>query len=250
MSAGGVGGGWYYEFAAAKDPADDFTHMLWDYGGTARVSFWPLEYVGLDATVGARTFSVNAEGLPVRPSQLRVIGLNAAASARARYPFKLGTFAFAPGVRAGYRYWGSTVDPQTHVDDERAFTLIPGWQLHAVSVGAELFASYVVDKWRFEAELHLEPLPLVRYEETPDNPAVYARPLGGNGTLILRIPVYAPVFIELHGSTTLAFVTWEGGPGTRLSQNRKDGAGNRLRVDGGETLNLQFGGGLSVGASF
>src|SRR5690606_3583193 len=39
VSGGGVGGGWYYEFAAAKDPVDDFGHMLWDYGGAARVSF-------------------------------------------------------------------------------------------------------------------------------------------------------------------------------------------------------------------
>src|SRR5690606_23193007 len=116
--------------------------------------------------------------------------------------------------------------------------------------GLELYAAYVVEKWRFEAELHLEPLPFVRYEETPDNPAAFARPLGGAAGLILRIPLYAPVYVELNGHTTAHLVTWEGGPGTRLSQTRTDGSNNRLRVDGGQSLNVQFGGGLAVGATF
>lgn len=250
VSAGGVVNAWYYEFVAAKDAEDDLSRFFTTYGGGARVSFWPLEYVGLDVMAAVTTFHVQAEGLPVRPTELDVLGISAGASARARYPFKLGSFAFAPGVRAGYRYWGSTVEPQTNTEDDRAFTLIPGWQMHALSVGAELDASFVIDQWRFEAELHAEPLPLVRYEETPDNPAVYSRPLGGSATLLLRIPIYAPVYVEVSGSTTALFVTWEGGPGTRLSQTRTDGSNNRLRVDGGESLNAQFGGGLALGASF
>ncbi len=251
VSAGGSGGAWYYEFAAAKNVEDDMSRVFTAYGGGARVSFWPIEYLGVDAAAAVTTFHVKAEGLPVRPAELDVLGISAGASVRARYPFKLGSqMAFAPGVRAGYRYWGSSVEPQVNTEDDRGYTLIPGWQMHALSVGVELYGAYVVDKWRFEGELHAEPLPFVRYEEIPDNPAALARPLGGAATLVLRIPIYAPVYVELSGSTTLLLITWDGGPGTRLSRTRVDGAGNRLRIDGGESLNAQFGGGLAIGASF
>jgi len=187
----------------------------------------------------------------VRPSKLDIVGFGGGIGVRGRFPFKLSSdLAIAPGARLGYRLWGANVPEQTHVDDARGLTLVPGYVMHAASIGVDVLVTYVLLKrWRVEVEARVDPLPLVFYVESPDNPGGVSRPLGGAGGLYVRIPVWNPVFVEVFGQGIFTRTGWEG-RGTRISANDYDAEGNRVAVEGGEGMNVQAGGGVAVGVSF
>lgn len=249
VSGAGTVGGWSYGFTAI-DKQDDFERRYISYGGGLRLASWLLPYVGVDAHLDVQTYRVSTAPEPVTPKQLTVIAPYGGIVLRGGFPFIVDGSVLSPGLRVGYRYWGSFVDVQTNTEDNLGYTLIPGWQLHAVSVGFEGTLAYRGAPFPVDIEVRLEALPLVRYLELPDNPAQTAVPVGGSGDLIIRLPVYKSVFVEAAGGMTFVFIDWSGGPGTRRSTNRIDEEGNRLLINGGESLNLRFGGTIGVGLSF
>jgi hypothetical protein len=259
LSAGASAEPWYYGYAALRYAQDDLTLPLLTAGGvSARVIYWPIAYAGVEAHGHVSYLPIDAGTESIRPSELKALHFGGGLMARARYPFTFGDFTVAPGVRAGYRHWSSTVEPQTSLDDDLGLTLVPGWTMHALAVGADVLFAYVIGRWRVELEAQAEPLPLMIYEEKPDNPGAIAKPLGAAGALILRVPVYGPLFVSLEGRGTAVLVEWacrsDGSPtacyGTRFSPVRKNEAGGRERMEGGESLNVSFGGAAHVGLCF
>jgi len=251
-SAGAQLNFWKYDFKGVNQDHDLVLPFLMNYGGGAHVSVFPIEYVGVEAFASGSFFSVNASGEPVRPSQIDVLGFGGGIGVRARFPFQLGPLTIAPGARLGYRLWAQNVPEQTHAEEDpsRGLTLVPGWTMHAAAIGVDVLLTYVIlKKWRVEVEARVDPMPLVFYVESPDNPGNISRPVGGAGSLNVRIPVWDPVYVEVFGQGIGVRTVWEGS-GTRVSANDYDADGNRVTVGGGEGLNMMFGGGLAVGVSF
>jgi hypothetical protein len=249
--SGGAGGSlWYYEFAGANPNNDWVLGPFTQFGGGGSVSVWPIKYVGAQGWFSASMLpGLDIGGFGANPQTLDVIGASAAVTGRARYPFELGMVTVAPGARLGYRYWGAFVDQQTDATDPNNVllkTLVPGWQFHALSVGAEVYVAIRALDRRFEVELQLDALPLTRYDEEPDDPGASSRAfLFGSGQLIVRAPIIHPVFIELYGRGVGGLAEFEG-LGTRLARDGDP----RGPIDGGTVLNSEFGGGAAVGIFF
>jgi len=245
ISAWFDGGTWSYGLDGKGD-LDQNVGAAFFPGAGARLDLWPVSFIGIDAQArySALDFVVkNADELQLDPGAISTSHFEAGVFAKARYLLELDGFGIGFGGRIGYRTWLASNVPQTvpglEADTRVALTIVPGFDLHALAVGGELFVPVMLGDRRLEIDLRAEALPLTVYTEKPDAPGDGQGFIGFSGALDVRLDLVAGVFVEVGAATT----------GTTLAF---DGAGDRLRLstETGLPETLEGGSGLNVTASF
>lgn len=246
------GATWYYGFEGNDGVQPDPVQANFYPGGSVRADLWPFENIGIDATgsLAAVQFAINSNAaLTIKPNKFISWHTAGAASLKARYLFRfadegvLRLIGF--GGRLGYRYWGATVDVQTIDPTGTTLTVVPGFQLHGLAVGPELYLPLFLPDRRFEIELKIDTLPATFYSEQPDNPGGASLAFGYHAELLLRFDLFGGFFLEAVGKSTGATINFEG-PGDRVTVN---GANNDpITLQGGRSVNVAAG--FSVGVGF
>jgi len=149
------------------------------------------------------------------------------------------------GARLGYRYWNATAETQRIVGANRVLTVVPGFTMHALTVGPEVYVPLFVLDRRFEVELKIDTMPLTRYEEAPDNPGKNSLAFGYHAELLTRFDLFGGFFVELAGKSTGATINFDG-EGDRITVLPENS--ELVTLKGGRSLNLV--GGFSVGVGF
>ena len=242
------GGGWQYQFTGDDRLQSLAVILAPDPGGNAHLDFWPIEYVGIDASFAASTIRfIVADGgnAQIDPSDFRGLHVAAAASLKGRYVLKSGLPGLAFGGRLGYRFWSGIVPPQKAVDDKQLLTVAPGFTLHALAIGPELSVPFILFARRLEIELKADVMPLTFYTESPDNPGAQSLAFGWSGVLAARYDIFAGAFVEIAGSTTGVAAQFTGiGDRRSLARNAN---GERALVAGGQTVNFTAAASIGVG---
>jgi hypothetical protein len=246
------GAGWRYAFEGNDNVQPAPVTAGFHPGGTVRADLWPLPFVGLDASGSISTvqFKVaDSENLAVAPNRFLSIHTNAGVSARGRYLLRLsddGVLRMVGiGARLGYRYWNASVETQRIVGGNQVLTVVPGFTMHALTVGPELYVPLFVLDRRFEFELKVDTMPLTRYEEAPDNPGKSSLAFGYHAELLTRFDLFGGFFVELAGKSTGATINFDG-EGDRITVVPANA--EFVTLKGGRSLNLV--GGFSVGVGF
>lgn len=215
-------------------------------GVGVRLDLWPVSFFGIDAQArfSALDFVVqNADDLQLDPGAISTSHIEAGVFLKARHLLEMDGFGIGVGGRVGYRTWLASTVPQTvpglEAETRVPVTIVPGFDLHALAVGGEVFVPIVVGGRRLEVDLRAEALPLMAYTEKPDAPGDGQGFVGFSGALDVRLDLVAGVFVELGAATT----------GTTLAF---DGVGDRQRIspDTGLPEALAGGSGLNLTASF
>ena len=248
FGAAADGSTWQYWFFGA-DPAQDVHRAANAFAGASgHVDFWPIPWAGVDASgsVAPVPFRIDqSPQLEIRPDEFVSWRWSFAAHANGR--LLLGPDV-GLGARLGYRLWWATVEPQTLAQDVGVnLTLVPGYQMHALSVGGSFFLPLRVADKKLELELLADVLPLTRYVEIPDNPGGSTRAFGWSVAASGRYDVWSGFFVELRGTTTGAFIEFAG-EGDRVTPRVDRQTGERIPFGGGQTLNMEAG--LSLGAGW
>lgn len=245
------GATWYYGFEGNDGVQPDAVQARFYPGGSARADLWLFENVGLDASasLAAVQFEINSNAaLQIKPNKFISWHTGAAASLKARYLLRFADEGIVRligfGGRLGYRYWGATVDLQTIDGTESTLTVVPGFQLHGLAVGPEIYFPLFLPDRRFEIELKVDTLPATFYSEQPDNPGGSSLAFGYNAELLLRFDLFGGFFVEAVGKSTGATINFEG-EGNRVTV---DGGNNLVTLKGGRSLNVAAG--FSVGVGF
>lgn len=241
------GGTWYYDFDGGGT-GDTTVQAPFYPGGGAVLDVWPLffagvDWVGVDAdiAVSAVPFKIQGAGLVVTPSDFVSIQTRGGVAAKLRYSFGNG---FGVGARAGYRFFGASVEAQT-IDaggQTQNLTVVPGYALHAASLGVEAFLPLRLGERRLELEAHADGLPATYYAEAPDNPGATSLGFGWSGSLAVRFEIASGFFVEGRGHSTGVTVQYSD-EGKRVAF-----VGNQLKpLQGGNVLNLSAGFAVGVG---
>lgn len=266
---------WLYHFLAnEKVQGEGYPFYKFFPSGGLRISFWPIEWVGVDADVrgGLVRFSANTGvsvegGLPFRGLPIGLDGNGreqflsfkgaAGVAAKARYILHLGNLGVGGGMRLGYRYHAHYAADQYFLDNDR-ITLIPSYQWHNVALGPELFFSAILFGRRLEVEPKLDLMPVTVYIEGPDWPGRRSLTVGANLSAAARMEIFYGAFVEVYGYSTLGYAQWgslcqypwvacnggEGEAGTRRGRLIDPQTGQREFIQGGTVVNLD--GGLQV----
>lgn len=241
LSAAFDGGTWHYQFDGAGI-GDTTVDAPFYPGGSVLIDAWPISWLGMDAEVGASVvpFKINGGPIVVSPTEFTSIQLRGGGTAKIRYTLKNG---IGLGGRAGYRYLGATVESQTVNGGADNLTVVPGYQLHALSVGAEIFVPILIGGHRLEIDVRADGLPATFYAEQPDNPGRTSLAFGWYAQIAARYDVAGGVFFEARGQSTGTSVAYSD------QGERKAFVGNTLQqLQGGSVLNLAAG--FSVGLGF
>ena len=257
VSAGFDGSTWQYRFDGLDGVAGNKQTVGATFfpGVAVHADVWPLDWLGVDVagTASFVRFLISGGGnLLIKPDQFTSLHLNIGAAAKARYLLQLGgDGALIPlvgiGGRIGYRYWSADVEPQVIADTGDALTLVPGFTLHALTIGPEVYLPVAIGGHRLELEARLDILPATFYSESPDNPGATSLAFGYAGELLTRMDLFYGLFAEASVKSTGLLVTFEGA-GNRSVMNRDTGALNKLQ--GGEAINITAGFSASVGFFF
>jgi hypothetical protein len=216
-------------------------------GGSVLLDLWPLTWLGLDtelAFAGLR-FEIDQSAGAVTPAEFASLQTRIGAALKLRYTLDNG---LGLGGRVGYRYFGATVEPQTVLDggEPRNLTIVPGYTLHALAVGAEVFVPMIIGGRRLEVEVRADGLPgVTRYDEQPDNPGDKTLAFGWAVSVAARYDVVKGFFVEGRGQSTGAAVTYT------EQGNRNVFVGGALQtLQGGSVLNLMAGFSAGIGFMF
>ena len=245
------GAGWSYVFDGNNNLEPDPVNAGFYPGGGLRVDLWPTEFFGIDASAGLSTvqFLINSSAnITVAPSRFASLHINTGVAVKLRF---LARFAddgplrlVGIGGRLGYRFWQGSVETQRVNGTDRILTVVPGFSVHSLTLGPEIYLPIFVGDRRIELELKADTLPLTRYAETPDNPGQNSLAFGYHVELLLRVPVVSGFFVEAAGTSTGLTVNFEGS-GDRVTVE----SGNTLvPLQGGRALNATVG--FSVGVGF
>lgn len=237
------GGTWYYQFDGGGIGDTQVSANFYP-GGSVLIDAWPLSWVGLDGelAISAVQFQINGGPIVVTPESFLSLQTRAGTALKLRYTLKNG---IGLGGRVGYRYFGATVEPQTVNTGGRDenLTVVPGYQLHAMSVGAEIFVPILIAGQRLEVDVRADGLPATYYSEQPDNPGQQSLAFGWAVQLAARYDIASGFYLEGRGQSTGTTVTY-----TEQGE-RKAFVGNTLQqLQGGSVLNLAAG--FSVGVGF
>jgi len=245
------GAGWSYIFDGNNNLEPDPVNAGFYPGGSLRLDLWPTEFFGIDAGIGVSSvqFLINSSAnITVAPSRFASLHINTGGAVKLRW---LARFAddgplrlIGLGGRLGYRFWQGSVETQRVNGTDRILTVVPGFSVHSLAVGPEIYLPIFVFDRRIELELKADTLPLTRYAESPDNPGRNSLAFGYHAELLLRADVINGFFIEAAGTSTGLTVNFEG-------------TGDRVTVESGTTLVPLQGGralnatvGFSVGVGF
>lgn len=246
------GAGWYYAFEGNDNVQPVPVGAGFHPGGSVRGDLWLQEFVGVDVSAALSTvqFQINSNpNLEVAPNRFLSIHANAGVSGRGRLMLHLSDDGvlrtIGLGARVGYRFWQGSVETQRILVNNRILTVVPGFSMHALTVGPELYVPLFVLDRRFEIELKLDTMPLTRYAETPDNPGKNSLAFGYHAELLARFDLYGGFFVELAGKSTGATVNFEG-EGDRVTVGGNDS--DLVTLKGGRSVNVA--GGFSVGVGF
>lgn len=241
LSAAFDGGTWHYQFDGAGI-GDTTVDAPFYPGGSVLIDAWPISWLGVDAEVGASfvPFKINGGPIVVSPTEFTSVQLRGGGTSKIRYTLKNG---IGLGGRVGYRYFGATVDAQTVNNGADNLTVVPGYQLHALSVGAEIFVPILIGGNRLEIDVRADGLPATFYAEQPDNPGRTSLAFGWYAQVAARYDLAGGVFFEARGQSTGTSVAYAD------QGERKAFVGNTLQqLQGGSVLNLTAG--FSVGLGF
>jgi hypothetical protein len=246
------GAAWHYNFEGNDNVQPGAVGAGFHPGGSIRADLWPVENFGIDASAALSTvqFQINSNAnLTVAPNRFVSIHANAGVSGRGRYLLHLSDDGVLRvvgiGGRIGYRFWQGTVETQRITSSNRILTVVPGFTMHALTVGPELYIPLFMLDRRFEVELKLDTMPVTRYAETPDNPGKNSLAFGYHAELLTRFDLYGGFFVELAGKSTGATINFEGeGDRVTVGGNETD----LVTLKGGRSLNVAAG--FSVGVGF
>jgi hypothetical protein len=220
-------------------------------GFSVRGDIWPLPFLGFDVhgALSAVQFEIkNGADLQIAPEKFVSYQTNAGLSARGRYTFRLGDDGvlrvIGVGGRLGYRFFGSSVETQT-VSGGPILTVVPGFALHGLAVGPELYVPLFVADRRIEIELKLDGMPATFYNESPDNPGQSSLAFGYHAELLVRADLFGGFFFEAAARSTGANIAFEG-QGDRVTVDPTQAA--LVPLQGGQATNLTAG--FSVGLGF
>jgi hypothetical protein len=248
------GATWYYNFEGNDGVQPDAVQAGFYPGGSARVDVWPFPWLGVDASasLAAVQFQINSNAnLTITPNKFVSWHTHGGAAIKARYmihvadegPLRL----IGLGARLGYRYWGASVEQQIVNGSAETLTVVPGFQLHSLAVGPEVYVPLFVGDRRFEFELKVDTLPATFYSEQPDNPGGSSLAFGYDAELLLRFDLFGGFFVEAVGKSTGLTINFEG-EGNRVTVV---GGNNQLvTLKGGRSVNVAAGGSLGVGFMF
>lgn len=246
------GAGWRYAFEGNDNVQPAPVTAGFHPGGAVRADLWPLPFLGVDASGAISTVQfkiADSPNLAVAPNRFVSIHTNAGVSARGRFLLRLsddGTLrTIGIGARLGYRYWSASYETQRIVGANRVLTVVPGFTMHALTAGPEIYVPIFVLDRRFELELKIDTMPLTRYEEAPDNPGRNSLAFGYHAELLTRFDLFGGFFVELAGKSTGATINFDG-EGDRVTVLPANS--ELVTLKGGRSLNLV--GGFSVGVGF
>ena len=246
------GAGWYYDFKGNDNVQPGAVGAGFHPGGSIRADVWPVEFFGVDASasLSAVQFQINSvANLVVAPKRFVSVHTNAGVSGRGRYLLRLSDDGVVRvvglGGRIGYRFWQGTVETQRITASNRILTVVPGFSVHALTVGAELYVPLFLLDRRIDLELKIDTMPVTRYAEAPDNPGKNSLAFGYHAELLTRIDVLGGFFVELAGKSTGATINFEG-EGDRVTVGGN--TGDLLTLKGGRSVNVAAG--FSVGVGF
>ena len=246
------GAGWHYDFKGNDNVQPGAVGAGFHPGGSIRADVWPVEFFGVDASasLSAIQFQINSvENLVVTPKRFTSFHTNAGVSGRGRYLLRLSDDGVVRvvglGVRVGYRFWQGTVETQRITANNRILTVVPGFSVHALTVGAELDLPLFLLNRRVDIELKVDTMPVTRYAEAPDNPGKNSLAFGYHAELLTRVDVLGGFFVELAGKSTGATLNFEG-EGDRVTVGGN--TGDLLTLQGGRSVNVAAG--FSVGVGF
>jgi hypothetical protein len=246
------GAGWYYAFEGNDNVQPVPVGAGFHPGGSVRADLWLQDFVGVDVSAALSTvqFQINSNpNLEVAPNRFLSVHANAGVSGRGRLLLHLSDDGplrtIGLGARLGYRFWQGSVETQRILANNRILTVVPGFSMHALTVGPELYVPIFALDRRFEIELKIDTMPLTRYAETPDNPGKNSLAFGYHAELLARFDLYGGFFVELAGKSTGATVNFEGeGDRVTVGGNETD----LVTLKGGRSVNVA--GGFSVGVGF
>ena|GEM_PF-1594534 len=250
------GAGWWYIFNGQNPDQSYFrvASLTPHPTGVVNVELWPVEWIGLvaDGRVGFVPFLLKDGTGRITPVEFFHLHLGGAAAVRARYLHRLslgkkvGQLGIGGGVRAGYRYFGSTIDPQTI--DGTPLTIIPGFNSHALMIGPELFIPFRVYGFPGEVQATVEVNPSISlYEELPDAPGQQVQAFGWFARLAARGGLPMGIFVEASVESNGVYAIYNGtGRRVRLAADANTGAYENLT--GGDVINLNVT--MGVGAGF
>ncbi|HEY1098171.1 MAG TPA: hypothetical protein VGF99_04555 [Myxococcota bacterium] len=242
---------WSYTFDGDNNLEPDPVDAGLYPGARLHLDLWPTEWLGFDASASLSflRFQINSSPtITVSPSRFDSQQIIAGGAAKVRWvarfaddgPLRL----IGLGGRLGYRYWQGTAETQRVQGSQSILTVVPGFTLHSLSLGPELYLPIFVLDRRFEFELKADTLPLTRYAESPDNPGKNSLAFGYHAEAELRLELLSGVFLELGGTSTGLTVNFEG-QGDRVTVQ---GASDLVPLLGGRALNATIG--FNVGLGF
>ncbi len=245
------GATWYYAFEGNDGVQPDAVQAGFYPGGAVRADLWPFENVGLDvsASLAAVQFQINSNAnLAITPTKFVSWHVNGGAAIKARYLLRFSEEGplrlVGIGGRLGYRYWGASVEQQVVNGTNENLTVVPGFQLHGLAVGPEVYLPLFIGERRLEIELKIDTLPATFYSEQPDNPGGSSLAFGYHAELLARFDLFGGFFLEGAAKSTGATINFEG-EGDRFTV---DGANQLVSLKGGRSVNASAG--FSVGVGF
>ena len=255
LSGSFAGATWYYNFEGNDGVQPDPVQAGFYPGGSVRADLWPLPWLGLDASasLAAVQFQINSSAtLQINPGKFVSWHSGGGAAVKARYTLRLADDGVVRlvgiGARLGYRYWGATVEQQVVADSNKTLTVVPGFQLHSLAIGPELYLPLFVGERRFELELKVDVLPATFYSEQPDNPGASSLAFGFSAEALVRLDLFGGFFLEVVGHSTGLTINFEG-EGDRVTVGGADPNG-LVPLQGGRALNISAGASLGVGFMF
>jgi hypothetical protein len=246
--SGGLGGGaWIRQFSAQNPVQSEPLYFFFPAGAHLRVSFWPIEWVGVDVDANAHGVALFHDS-PDLQVDSPVLGLRSQVglALKARYILHLGSFGIGGGVRLTGRYLGQFV-PEQRANDGDLFTLFPQYHFYGAGLGAELFVSVVVFGNRIEIEPRLDIIPAAQMLEFPDWPGKSSLTVGAHAQNVVRAEIFYGVFGEFTTWATATGTNWFGGAGTRRGRLTDPISGRRGYVTGGLAVNVDTGAQLGLG---
>ncbi|MCP4500169.1 MAG: hypothetical protein GY822_09440 [Deltaproteobacteria bacterium] len=265
-AASGVhqGSTWRYFFDAV-DPGQSLTgenhrtSFVTPYpSGFAQAEIWPVEWVGVavDGSVSYLPFKIDDGAGRLEKPEFSLLHFGAGAMIRARYVHRLslgkkvGTLGVGGGFRMGYRYWGSTSEPQRLEGTTVTVTVIPGFNSHALVLGPEVFFPFRVFSLPGEIQATVEVNPsLSFYEELPDAPGQQVQAFGWYAKLAGRIGLPMGAFVEANVLSNGVIAIYDG-TGQRRRAVIDANTGEFEKITGGQVVNFNIQAGLGLGFAF
>jgi hypothetical protein len=247
------GATWSYLFDGNNNVEPDPVTANFFPGASLRTDVWFNEFVGVDA--GASFANVNfvinsSPTVQVAPARFSSLRVAAGGAVKARAMLHFGEDGplrvIGLGGRLGYRYWQGIVETQRVNGTDRILTVVPGFSLHSLAVGPEIYLPLFIGDRRLELELRGEALPLTRYAETPDNPGKNSLAFGYRAEVLARVAIFSNVMLELGGFSTGVTVNFEG-EGDRITV---ESGSTFVPLEGGRALNVTAGFSAGLGLMF